>query len=63
MRLFLEKFVNVIIFHVKEMTIMLFVEVLIAEAVAVMEPAAVLMDGVVQLVIVLQIRVIVYQEL
>ena len=63
MKLFLEKFVNVIIFHVKETTIMLFVEVLIAETVAVMEPAAVLMDGVVQLVIVLQIRAIVYQQL
>ena len=59
MKLFLEKFVNVIIFHVKEMTIMLFVEVLIVEAVVVMETAAVSMDGVVQLVIVLQIRVIV----
>ena len=49
-------FVNVIVFHVKEMTITWFVEVLNVEHVVVMENVPALMDGVVLLVTVLQFR-------
>ena len=59
----MEIFVNVMIFHVKEMIMITSVEALAVELVVALEYAPVLMDGVVQLVIVLQIRVIVYQVL
>lgn len=49
-------FVNVIVFHVKEMPITWFVEVLNVEHVVVMENVPALMDGVVLLVTVLQFR-------
>ena len=53
----LEMCVNVIVFHVKEMTIIIFVEVLVVEVVVAMEHVPVLMDGLVQHVTVLQIGV------
>ena len=63
MRHFLEIFVNVIIFHVKEIVIIESVEALVVEIVVAMGCVVVLMDGVVQLVIVHQIRVTVCQVL
>ena len=62
MRHFLEMLVNVIIFHVKEIMV-ISVGALAAEIVVAMEHVPVLMDGVVQLVIVHQIRVIACQVL
>ena len=47
---------NVIVFHVKEMPIIWFVEVLNVERVVAMENVPALMDGVVLLVTVLQFR-------